>query len=535
MRGARQAAEPLLLGTGLFGVVALAAWDRPVQLLIGGVLVLVIAGTSRRHPFWTLLAGASTALVNLIDLHTFPVWPVVVSLVGCFLAGRRTADGLLAVPAFAGVALAGLVLAAVGPGGLISWINVLLPMAVFGVLPFLAGLYARQRAALREAGWRRAAQLERERRLIVEEARLRERARIAADMHDSLGHDLSLIAMRAGALEIDVGLDDRTRAAAGELRAAAADATDRMREIIGVLGAGPAPTEPAGESIAELVARTRDSGMSVTLDGADAADGLPEMAARAAYRVVREALTNAAKHAPGAPVAVTLTPADDAVTVTVVSGAPRTPPVTASGGRGLIGLRERVRLAGGTLRAGPRDDGFEVVARLPRDVDPAIAEADADPAIAEADADPAVADADTDPAVAEADAQLDPPPQERIQAGHRVRRTLLAVIGVQVGVLVLVSLLVLVLRVAEVTQSRLPAGTYAALRVGASRAEIARSLPSQQVDGRPDVPEPPIPAGARCEYYRVSGDLFSGPIDVYRLCFADGVLVAKDFVPGRSS
>lgn len=501
-----EVAEPLLLAVALLAVVAADDWDRPVQLALGAAAAIAVAATARRHPFWALLTGAATALVNLIDLHTFPVWPVVVSVVACFLGGRRMADGLRAVPAFAAVALAGLVLAVMGPGNLIAWINVLLPMAVFGVLPFLAGRYARQRAALVEAGWQRAAQLERERRLVVEEARLRERARIARDMHDSLGHDLSLIALRAGALEIDSGLDDRTRTAAGELRTAAADATDRLHEIIGLLGTGPAPTEPVGESIGELVARTRDSGMSVTLTGVEAADGLPMRAGRAAYRVVQEALTNAAKHAPGAPVAIVVGQADEAVTVTVVSGAPRTPPAAGGGGRGLAGLRERVRLAGGTLRTGPRDGGFEVVASLPRSADPAIAEPDGD---------------------------LDAPQDERQQAGRSVRRTLMIAIGVQVGVLVLVSLIVLVLRVAEVTQSRLPAGTYEALRVGVSREEIAGSLPSQQVDGRPDVPEPPIPAGAQCEYYRVGGELFSGPIDVYRLCFTGGRLAAKDFIPGR--
>jgi len=278
-------------------VVVVNAWGAWWQLAAGLLLTVAAAAAVRARPVWALLAGASANLVNLADLSTLPVWPVVLSIVACFAAGRRMADGRPAAPCFSAVAVAGLIIAVAGLGDAWAWITLLLPLALFGVLPWLAGRYARQRAALVEAGWQRVEQLERERRLVAEEARLRERARIARDMHDSLGHDLSLIALRAGALEIDPGLDGERRSAAGDVRRAAADATDRLREIIGVLGGDtdPAPTEPHRQSLADLVARTRDSGMSVTLTGAEAADDLPPMARLAAYRIVQEALTNAAK------------------------------------------------------------------------------------------------------------------------------------------------------------------------------------------------------------------------------------------------
>ncbi|MCQ0011553.1 histidine kinase dimerization/phosphoacceptor domain-containing protein [Actinomadura madurae] len=101
-------------------------------------------------------------------------------------------------------------------------------------------------------GWERAEHLENQQRIIAERERLRERARIAQDMHDSLGHELALIAVRAGALEVAADLGDRHRAAAAELRTGAADATEHLREIIGVLrddAPGENPADPGGGTL----------------------------------------------------------------------------------------------------------------------------------------------------------------------------------------------------------------------------------------------------------------------------------------------
>src|SRR5688500_17952609 len=114
-----------------------------------------------------------------------------------------------------------------------------------GLFPWLVGRYRRQQRALVAAGWEQAEQLEREQRMLAREVRLRERARIAEDMHDSLGHELSLLALRAGALELSADLDERTRAVAGQLRAGAAAATGQLRDIIDVLRDDP---DPAGDA-----------------------------------------------------------------------------------------------------------------------------------------------------------------------------------------------------------------------------------------------------------------------------------------------
>lgn len=260
-------------------------------------------------------------------------------------------------------------------------------------VPWLIGRNLRQRRALAAAGWDRARHLEREQEMHADRARMRERARIAQDMHDSLGHDLSLLALRAAVLEVDPALPEAHRAAAADLRAGAAAATDRLHEIIGVLQTDnrAAPTEPVHESIDDLVARSRKSGMSVVLERSGQAPDSPGLAL-AVHRVVRESLTNAAKHAPGAKVRVTLAYRDDATEVRVSNGRPAAASVLAERGpapgsrSGLIGLRERVRLAGGAFAAAPRACGFEVTARFP------AARSDAGPTAAAPAAVPSPAD-----------------------------------------------------------------------------------------------------------------------------------------------
>ncbi|MGX9228568.1 sensor histidine kinase [Streptomyces albus] len=135
-----------------------------------------------------------------------------------------------------------------------------------GLLSWFAGRFLRQYRELARAGWERAEQLERERRLVAEQARLRERSRIAQDMHDALGHELSLLALSAGALKLAPGLAPEHREVAEGIRGRAEAAVDRLGEVIGVLRetAGAAPTRPADTSITRLVEEAAASGLAVT-------------------------------------------------------------------------------------------------------------------------------------------------------------------------------------------------------------------------------------------------------------------------------
>ena len=227
------------------------------------------------------------------------------------------------------------------------------------VVPVGVGMFAGTRRQLVQALQDRAEQAEAERRLRDEQARSAERTRIAREMHDLLAHEVSLIAIHAGALEVsaDAGRD-RVVEVAGLIRSTAHTALTDLRTVLGVLrstGADePVEVDDPFADLAGLVTSWQASGADVTL--VDEAGPLPQDLSRTVHRIVREALTNAAKHAAGQPVNVAISrdrrsgpgrgtePAD--------GGAPDAsdhPAVALPGnGFGLVGLAERCRLAGGS-------------------------------------------------------------------------------------------------------------------------------------------------------------------------------------------
>jgi signal transduction histidine kinase len=195
-----------------------------------------------------------------------------------------------------------------------------------------------------------------------------------------LAHRLSLLATYAGAVEYNrQASPERLVEAAGVIRAGAHDALEDLRAVIDVLRseAGQAPEvgssqpQPALADVPHLVDESRRAGARVDLDlleGGHDPDDVPSGVGRAAYRVVQEALTNARKHAPGRPVWVAITgrPGQD-LSIEVRNPLARAPTdPTPGGGTGLIGMAERVRLAGGDLEVGPSgSQEFRVHARLP--------------------------------------------------------------------------------------------------------------------------------------------------------------------------
>jgi signal transduction histidine kinase len=244
----------------------------------------------------------------------------------------------------------------------------------------------------------RAERAEIEARLRAEQAQQRARDEIAREMHDVLGHRLSLLSVHAGALEFrpDAPAEEVARAAK-VIRENAHQALQDLREVIGVLRApteasraeveavqtGPAPpgwaSAPVGElpqptlaDVQQLVAESGRAGMRVSLRD-DTSGPVPDLTGRTAYRVVQEALTNARKHAPGAEVDVHLTGSPGTgLTVEVRNTTPPapgpadpgpTPPAAplptpdSAAGQGLAGLAERVALASGRLECGPAAGG----------------------------------------------------------------------------------------------------------------------------------------------------------------------------------
>lgn len=446
-------------------------------------------------------------------------WWGLPTAVAAFVAGRGPGRGRTLVLVLAGAFVAGAVAVAVMPSLLALGTQFVAVVVLAVLVPWFVGRFSRQYRELVRAGWERAEQLERERQLIAEQARLLERARIARDMHDVLGHDLSLIALSAGALKLAPGLDERNRQAAQDIRGRAGAAVERLGEVIGVLreeSEGP-PQGPRDSDIPRLVGDAAASGLAVELTVGGQGAVLPPAVERAAHRVVQEGLTNAAKHAPGRPVSVEVSHTATETRVAVRNGGPGTPPAgfpadppagdrsrgrAGHGGRGLIGLDERVRLVGGTLDHGPRDGGFTVAARLPH-------HAPAQPA----------------PRTA---AGATPGAAGFRRARWRVRRTLLIALAVPptAGAVLLAG--VGTWETVAASRSVLDPRDYARLRVGQDRSDIQKVLPDRQSVERP-TGAGPEERGATCEFYAMTADRFddrSG--DVYRLCFRDGRLVSRD-------
>ncbi|MER6961712.1 histidine kinase [Streptomyces sp. NPDC000618] len=240
------------------------------------------------------------------------------------------------------------------------------------VLAVLVGLWLGSRRRLVQALAADVEHLRVEARLREDAARTAERSRIAAEMHDVLAHRLSLIALHTGVLVTKSGtLPAPVAERLGLLRTTSVEALTDLRDVLGVLrdsDATPTGTAltPMMREVGELADEARAAGQHIELT----IDGLPEQAPTthrlAVYRIVQEALTNARKHADGAPVTVRIGygPPATLVEVTNPPGTPRTD--TVGSGYGLVGLRERVAALGGHLNSGPAGAGaWRLAARIP--------------------------------------------------------------------------------------------------------------------------------------------------------------------------
>jgi signal transduction histidine kinase len=241
---------------------------------------------------------------------------------------------------------------------------------LIGALPWLAGaaLRARIRAAL--AADTRARRAEDEREQHAAAAVAEERARIARELHDLVAHSVSVMVMQAGVLRRRLPDDDRSRDLAQTIERTGREALVEMRRMLGLLrnqGSEPVPLAPLPglARLNELVESTQTAGVPVELS-VDAAPGpLPPGLDLCAYRIVQESLTNVIKHAGRASARVSVRFPPGSVELEVVDDGPGGA-ITAHGGHGLVGMRERAALFGGQVEAGPgRTGGFAVHALLP--------------------------------------------------------------------------------------------------------------------------------------------------------------------------
>ncbi|WP_414169321.1 sensor histidine kinase [Streptoverticillium reticulum] len=330
----------------------LLAWTVAFVADVAGTLVLLAAPPAPKEPW------------------PWPPMETIGMLVLTFALGLRE-KGRTLIAAWLLLAGASLVLHDIAPQrGTNTWASL---VALSGVLLLLA-------AALRARGDARRALAEQE--TISEEERARrtlleERARIARELHDVVAHHMSVITVQADSAPYRIaGLPAEASAEFGAIAATARESLTEMRRLLGVLrneetAHAERVPQPGAERVPQLVEATVRAGLPVELAIGDGVADLPQAVDLSAYRIVQEALANVVRHAPGAATRVSLTvdPGRTGLTVLVVNAAadrPDAPLETSGTGHGLVGMRERVRLVGGSLDTGPLPEGgFRVAARLP--------------------------------------------------------------------------------------------------------------------------------------------------------------------------
>lgn len=355
-----------LIAAALVALGEFEAWagttNRPLWL--HALLVVPIMGSlawRRRFPLAVLaiVVAAAPALDPGGQLSFFVALVLASFTAGAELDPPRSwaALALAVVPFWVGYAVIG--------GGVSDF-------AAVGILyggSWLLGRALRERGKRAEHLAERAARLEREREEEAERAVARERARIARELHDIVSHSISVVAVQSQAVRRRLG-PEQTREA-DDLRGVettARQAMAEMRRLFGVLRAdGERPSlapQPGLDQLERLVADTRSAGVPVELRIEGARVPLPPGVDLAAYRIVQEALTNVRKHGEGARASVTLR-FDERELELVIEDDGTASPAT-DGGYGLVGMRERVAIYGGTLDARPGvHGGFVVRATLP--------------------------------------------------------------------------------------------------------------------------------------------------------------------------
>ena len=333
-------------------------------LTVAAVLALLLR---RSRPFLVLAVVTAANVLTPVDS---PIWiPLMVSL---FTIGSRH-SGEKTIAAAGAVVAVGFVYRLAG-GPQFSSAD-LVGLALVCAVSTGFGLYRGNRRASLDSLRERAELLDRERELLAERAVAEERVRIAQELHDVVAHNVSLIVVQAQALGATAGSERVTEATDGIAdlgREAMAEMHRTLKLLRGGGQADPAlAPQPGLGELDDLLERTRGAGVGIDLTVEGEPRPLPQSVDLSAYRIVQEALTNVVKHAGRAHTTVTLGYRRDALELTIADSGD-TPPQPTAGGHGLVGMRERAALFGGTLTAGPRDGrGFEVRASLPYDGAPA--------------------------------------------------------------------------------------------------------------------------------------------------------------------
>ncbi|SHN26512.1 sensor histidine kinase [Cryptosporangium aurantiacum] len=362
----------------VFAVTLVTTFAAPGGQPIDAVALLTVAVASgalagrRRAPVTVLLVSAVAAEVYLVHFGGLQGSLVLAApLIALYTVAELTTRRRAVVIGVSVVLLFGALHIVVKPASWIGADNVAL--AALGGLAIAAGHAARTRRAYLAEVEARALDAEAGRDAEAARRVTEERLRIARDLHDRLGHQLTLIYVQAG-LAAHVLPDPPPQAAdaLAHIRSASKTALSELGDTIGLLRrpdepAAPVDPDAALARLADLLGTFRRAGLDITEHVDGLARPLPAAADAVAYRVVQEALVNVRKHAGATSVHLKVSYHPDAVRIVVENTEPAVRPEPAPpGGHGLTGLDERIRVLGGSLRTGPRPDGgFRVSAVLP--------------------------------------------------------------------------------------------------------------------------------------------------------------------------
>ncbi len=351
-------------------VVNLAAQDAAgiSEIPVAGFLMLAIGSVAlfwRRSRSLAVLGVALAMTVAWMALG-YPGNPMFLILVSLYAVGRYVVEWRISLAALAAA------LAVVGFGQVTDGDSA--SEVVTGLILTVLSLYVGRRVRIRSyyaaVARERAEHLEWKRATEAQRAIADARAGIARELHDVVAHNVSVMTVQAGVARLVVADDpERAQEAIGAVEEAGRRALDELRHLLGVLrpetASGELSPQPALNQVHELVDQLRQTGMSISL-AVDVPSELPVRVDLFAYRIVQEALTNVLKHGGvDAAVQVRLEETDGHLDIEVIDTGTATSTLPGSG-QGIVGMKERAMLLGGTFEAGPRPEGgFRVLARLP--------------------------------------------------------------------------------------------------------------------------------------------------------------------------
>lgn len=353
-------------------------WTFALIAAVPGLVALAVLTLRHRRPVVTALVVGACLAVNATATGAALVVQAVLAH-----RARRISTVVASATGFLVAKVVEIVVAEVAAGQPARTSAVVFEFLLLGAGLAIATLVGRLRRSREEEVVSRAAsersrqEAERARheaeQARLAEARLAERARIAREMHDVVAHRISLVAMHAGVLAHTAG-DDAGRETARLIQTNAREALAELRVVLADLrdpGDPPEPPQPTLADLPRLVAEGQRAGQRIDLTLSVAGDEVPPRLSRQAYRIVQEGLTNARRHAPGAPVTVEVAgrvggrlavEITNPLTVPASGAAPGDPAGT---GLGLVGVTERAALLGGSVHHGARDGAYVLTASLP--------------------------------------------------------------------------------------------------------------------------------------------------------------------------